>query len=230
MIRLILADDHAIVRSGLIQIFATTPDIVVVSEASQSSEVLEQCRRIPCDVLLLDMTMPGLSGIELIKRLHAENADLPILVLSMHNETQLITRALSAGAAGYITKDSKPEILLSAIRKIATGGKFIDPALVDKLIFNPEARDDLPQDSLSKRELQVLTMIAAGNPLGFIAERLNLSPKTISTHKIRLMQKLGIDNNADLIRYAMKHELVSGDALIPESQVEALAKKNLNRR
>lgn len=209
MIRLILADDHAIVRSGLIQIFATTTDIVVVSEASQSEEVLEQCRQIPCDVLLLDMTMPGLSGIELIKRLHEENLDLPILILSMHNETQVITRALSAGAAGYITKDSKSELLLSAIRKIAAGGKFIDPALVDKLIFTPQRKDDLPQNALSKRELQVLTMISAGHPLGLIAERLNLSPKTVSTHKNRLMQKLEIDNNADLIRYAMKHELLT---------------------
>lgn len=209
MIRLILADDHAIVRSGLIQIFATTPDIVVVSEASQSDEVLEQCRQIPCDVLLLDMTMPGLSGIELIKRLHEENLDFPILILSMHNETQVITRALSAGAAGYITKDSKPELLLSAIRKVAAGGKFIDPALVDKLIFTPQRKDDLPQNALSKRELQVLTMISAGHPLGLIAERLNLSPKTVSTHKNRLMQKLEIDNNADLIRYAMKHELLT---------------------
>ncbi|MDP3438283.1 MAG: response regulator transcription factor [Azonexus sp.] len=209
MIRLILADDHAIVRSGLIQIFATTTDIVVVSEASQSEEVLEQCRQIPCDVLLLDMTMPGLSGIELIKRLHEENLDLPILILSMHNETQVITRALSAGAAGYITKDSKSELLLSAIRKVAAGGKFIDPALVDKLIFTPQRKDDLPQNALSKRELQVLTMISAGHPLGLIAERLNLSPKTVSTHKNRLMQKLEIDNNADLIRYAMKHELLT---------------------
>lgn len=210
MIRLIIADDHAIVRSGLIQILTTSAtDIVVVSEASQSSEVLEQWRQIPCDVLLLDMTMPGLSGVELIKRLHEENPEVPILVLSMHNEAQVIARALKAGAAGYITKSSKPDILLSAIRKVAAGGKFIDPALVDSVVFNAGEPGMLPHDALSERELQVLKMIVAGDPLGKIGDVLHLSPKTISTHKMRVMQKLGIDNNADLFRYAAKHGLVS---------------------
>ena len=209
MIRLIIADDHAIVRSGLIQILATTAtDIVVVSEASRSSEVLEQWRQIPCDVLLLDMTMPGLSGVELIKCLHEEKAEVPILVLSMHNEAQVIARALKAGAAGYIAKSSKPDILLSGIRKVAAGGKFIDPALVDSVVFNAPEQHMLPHNALSERELQVLKMIVAGDPLGKIANELNLSPKTISTHKIRVMQKLGIDNNAELFRYAAKHGLV----------------------
>jgi DNA-binding NarL/FixJ family response regulator len=209
MIRIILADDHAIVRGGLKQIIATTRDIVVVSEATQGSEVLEQWGKIPFDLLLLDMTMPGPCGIELIKRLHEEKPALPILVLSMHNEGPIIARALKAGAAGYVTKDSEPEILLSAIRKVAAGGKFIDPALVETMIFNTGDDADLPHDILSDRELQVLKLIAAGGPLGNIAEQLHVSPKTVSTHKMRLMQKLGIDNNADLIRYASRHGLVS---------------------
>ena len=209
MIRIIIADDHAIVRGGLKQIFAMTSDIVVVSEAAQSSEVLEQWRQIPCELLLLDLTMPGVSGVDLICRLHDEKPDLPILVLSMHNEGQIVTRTLRAGAAGYVTKDSEPEILLAAVRKVAAGGKYIDPSLVESMIFNSGGSSDLPHDSLSERELQVLKMVAAGGPLGEIAERLHLSPKTVSTHKMRLMQKLGIDNNADLVRYATRHGLVN---------------------
>ena len=208
MIRIIIADDHAIVRGGLKQIFALTSDIVVVSEAAQSSEVLEQWRQISCELLLLDLTMPGVTGVDLICRLHDEKPDLPILILSMHNEGQIVARALKAGAAGYVTKDSEPEILLAAVRKVAAGGKYIDPALVESMIFNASGSSDLPHDSLSERELQVLKLFAAGGPLGEIAEHLHLSPKTVSTHKTRLMQKLGIDNNADLVRYATRHGLV----------------------
>lgn len=207
MIRIIIADDHAIIRGGLKQIITTTSDIIVVGEAQQGSDVLEQCRKIPCELLLLDMTMPGLSGVELIKRLHEERPALPILVLSMHNEGQIVARALKAGAAGYVTKDSEPEILLAAIRKVAAGGRFIDPALVETVVFNVGGNNSLPHDTLSERELQVLKMIAAGGSLGSIAEQLHVSPKTISTHKMRLMLKLNIDNNADLIRYVTKHRL-----------------------
>lgn len=210
MIRIVIADDHAIIRGGLKQIVTTTADIVVVGEATQGSEVLEQCRQTPCDLLLLDMTMPGLNGVELIRRLHEERPALPILVLSMHNEGQIVARALKAGAAGYVTKDSEPEILLSAIRKVAAGGRFIDPALVETMVFSVGGNNSLPHDTLSERELQVLKMIAAGGSLGNIAEQLHVSPKTISTHKMRLMLKLGIDNNADLIRYITKHRLFTG--------------------
>ena len=209
MIRIIIADDHAIVRGGLKQIIATTADIIVVSEATQGSEVIEQWQKTHCELLLLDMTMPGVNGVELIGHLDEEKPDLPILILSMHNEGQIIARALKAGAAGYVTKDSEPEILLSAIRKVAAGGRFIDPALVETMVFNAGVNGALPHDSLSERELQVLKMIASGGPLGNIADQLHVSPKTVSTHKMRLMQKLGIDNNADLIRYASKHGLIS---------------------
>lgn len=210
MIRVIVADDHAIVRCGLRQIFAMTKDVVVVGEASQSDAVLEQCKRVPCDVLLLDLTMPGTTGIELLRCLREESPILPILILSMHNEGQIVARALKAGAAGYVAKGSEPEVLVAAIRKVATGGRFIDPSLVENVVFGVDGVIDLPHDALSKRELQVLKMLTAGSSLGDIADRLHLSPKTISTHKIRLMRKLGIDNNADLVRYAMKHGMFSG--------------------
>lgn len=209
MIRIIIADDHAIVRGGLKQIFATTTDLVVVSEASDSAAVLAQARQIPCDLLLLDMTMPGVSGVDLIKRLHEEKPGLPLLVLSMHNAGQIVSRALNAGAAGYVTKDSEPEILLAAIRKVAAGGKFIDPELVDTMIFDGRGKQQDLHELLSERELQVLKLIAAGSTLGSIGDQLHLSPKTVSTHKMRLMQKLAIDNNADLIRYAIKHGLAA---------------------
>jgi len=209
MIRIVIADDHAMVRGGLKQIVATTSDIEVVGEATQGDEVLALLRQMPFDLLLLDMTMPGLSGVELIRRLHEEKPALPMLILSMHNEVQVVARALKAGASGYVTKDSEPEILLQAIRKIAAGGKYIDPALVDAMVFDVRDWDSLPHESLSEREFQILKMIAAGCALGDIANQLYLSPKTISTHKMRLMQKLGIENNADLIRYATRHGFVS---------------------
>jgi DNA-binding NarL/FixJ family response regulator len=211
MIRILIADDHAIVRGGLTQIVATTADIVVAGEATHGGDVLALLRRLPVDVLLLDMNMPGVSGADLIRQLHDLYPALPILVLSMHNEGQIITRALRAGAAGYVTKDSEPEILLAGIRKVAGGGRFIDPALVDSMVFDGADNDgEHPGALLTARELQVLTMIAQGQPLGDIADRLHLSPKTISTHKMRLMQKLNIDNNADLIRYAIRHGLAAG--------------------
>jgi len=209
-IRILIAEDHAIVRSGLRQILATTTDLVVAGEATQGGEVLEQARAGELDLVLLDMAMRGPSGVELIRRLRAERPQLPILVLSMYNEGAIVSRALKAGAAGYVTKDSEPEVLLAAIRKVAGGGRFIDPALVETVVFADLDGDRSPQKALSDRELQVLQLIAAGNALGDIALQLHVSPKTVSTHKMRLMQKLGIDNNADLIRYAVRHGLGSG--------------------
>lgn len=207
MIRIAIADDHAIVRSGLKQILAMTPDIVVAAEATQVSEVMDLLHRAAFDLLLLDMAMPGISGVELIALLHQERPSLPLLILSMHNEGQIVARALKAGASGYVTKDSDPEILLTAIRKVAGGGRFIDPALVDVMVFEVEERDQSPHELLSEREFQVLEMIAAGRTIGAIADQLHLSPKTVSTHKMRLMHKLEIDSNVDLVRYAIRHGL-----------------------
>ncbi|GIK25590.1 MAG: DNA-binding response regulator [Betaproteobacteria bacterium] len=207
MIRILIADDHAIVRGGLKQIIATTTDIVAAGEATHGAEVIDKVRQADLDLLLLDMTMPGLSGVDLVRRVRGDKPDLPILVLSMHNEGQVVSRALRAGAAGYVTKDSDPAILLSAIRKVAAGGRFIDPALVDAIVFEVGDSDKAPHECLSDREFQVLQKIVGGEAIGEIGAALNLSAKTISTHKMRLMQKLGVDNNADLIRYAIRHGL-----------------------
>ncbi len=207
MIRILIADDHAIVRGGLKQIIATTTDIVAAGEATHGAEVIDKVRQIDLDLLLLDMTMPGLSGIDLVRRVRGDKPDLPILVLSMHNEGQVVSRALRAGATGYVTKDSDPAILLSAIRKVAGGGRFIDPALVDAIVFEVGDSDKAPHECLSDREFQVLQKIVGGEAIGEIGASLNLSAKTISTHKMRLMQKLCVDNNAALIRYAIRHGL-----------------------
>lgn len=207
MIRVFIADDHAMVRGGLKQIIALGGDMEVVGEATDGNAVLAGLASTPSDLLLLDMTMPGPSGVELIQRVRAAQAALPILVLSMHNEGQFVARALKAGAAGYVTKGSEPEVLISAIRKIAGGGRFIDPSLVEAMVFEG-GEDRQPHEALSERELQILKLIATGLPLGRIADQLHLSPKTVSTYKMRLMDKLGIDNNAELIRYATRHELM----------------------
>lgn len=209
MIRILIADDHAIVRGGLKQIIATTEDVEVAGEAAQGTEVLEKLRTCRVDLLLLDMTMPGISGVDLIRRVRTEYPVLPVLVLSIHNEAQVVARAVRAGATGYVTKDSDPDILLAAIRKLAGGGRFIDPKLIDVMVFDTHSSGAAPHEILSDREFQVLHLLAAGKSISAIAEVLVLSAKTISTHKMRLMQKLGIENNADLIRYAIKHGLTS---------------------
>lgn len=208
MIRILIGDDHAIVRSGLKQIIATTADLQVAGEAAQGTEVMAALRDSEYDLLLVDMTMPGLSGVDLIRRVKLERPQLPVLVLSMLNEAQFASRALRAGAAGYVTKDCEPEILLAAIRKVAAGGHFIDPALVDAMVFNTGSADAAPHEILSDREFQVLQLLATGSSLNEIGEKLNISAKTISTHKMRLMQKIGIDSNAALMRYAIRHGLI----------------------
>ncbi|MEX4005019.1 response regulator [Paraburkholderia sp. EG285A] len=210
MIRILIADDHAIVRGGLRQILVTTADIVVTEEAGQGPEVIEKLRTSEIDLLLLDLNMPGLSGIDLIRRVRADRPALPVLVLSIHNEAQVASRALRAGATGYVTKDSDPEVLLAAIRKLADGGRFIDPKLVDAMVFEKYTGDMPPHEILSNREFQVLQMLASGKSINDIAGTCALSAKTISTHKMRLMQKLGLSNNAEVIRYTIRQGLITG--------------------
>lgn len=208
MLRLLIADDHAVVRSGLRQIVAAAGGLEVVGEAGNGAEVVAAVRAGGCDLLIMDMNMPGLSGVDLIRRVRSESPKLPVLVLSMHNVAQVVSRALRAGAAGYVTKDCDAEILLAAIRKVGAGGHFIDPALVDSMVFEGAAsQEQPPHEVLSDREFEVLQLVAAGLSLGDIGDRLNVSAKTVSTHKQRLMQKLGIDNTADLVRYAIRHGL-----------------------
>lgn len=208
MIRLMIADDHAIVRSGLKQIFALVPDFEVVGEAGNGAEVLESLRHEPFDLLLLDLNMAGISGADLITRVKAHRADLPILVLSMQNDPQVVARMLRAGANGYITKDCNPDILLMAIRKVAANGNYIAPDLAEKMVFDvtSSARRSL-HSLLSDRESDVFRLLTTGISVREIAEQLFISAKTVSTHKARLMEKMNLSSMVDLVRYAVQHDI-----------------------
>lgn len=211
MIRIVVADDHTIVREGLKQLLAATDDLQVVGEAQDGHEVMKRVREVDFDLLLLDMSMPGKSGIELIKQVHAEKPKLRILVLSMHEEHQYAVRAIRAGAAGYLTKESASRQLVEAIRKVASGGAFISSAVAEQLALGamPGAEGPL-HASLSDREFQVFRMLAEGKSVSDIAERLSLSVKTVSTHKANILQKMNMTTAGELIRYAIAHRLVEG--------------------
>jgi DNA-binding NarL/FixJ family response regulator len=209
MIRILIGDDHAIVRQGLRQVLALAPELELVAEAKNGWEVLERVRTSAPDLLLLDMNMPGPNGVELIKRVREEAPRLPILVLSMHGESQIAGRAIKAGASGYLTKDSEPETLIFAIRQVASGAHYIEPAVAERLLFQPSPKDTAePHAALSDREYQIFLMLVQGRGVMEIGEELHLSAKTVSTHKARLMKKLGMDNLSELVRYALNHELV----------------------
>ncbi len=208
MIRVVIADDHTIVREGLKQLLLAAGPFEIVGEARDGHEVLKVVRETDFDVLLLDLSMPGKSGMELIKQVKSEKPRLRILVLSMHEEHQYAVRAIKAGASGYLTKDSASTQLVSAIEKVAGGGAFISAEVAEQLALSsmPQAQG-LPHAALSDREYQVFRMLVSGQAVSEIAGKLNLSAKTVSTHKARLMEKMGIDNEADLVRYAIKHRL-----------------------
>jgi two-component system invasion response regulator UvrY len=204
MIRLLIADDHEIVRDGLKRILAAHADLQVAGEAASGDAALAAVKAADYDVVMLDMSMPGLSGIDLINRLKIERPKLRILVLSMHGERQYAARALKAGAAGYLNKDSAAELLVGAIRKIAAGGVHIGEAAAATLLQS----DKPPHEALSDREFEVMRLLVEGlGPTG-IAERLHLSVKTVSTHKTRILEKLKLGSTAELVRYALEHRLV----------------------
>ena len=209
MIRIVVADDHTIVREGLKQLLGAAADLAVVGEAQNGHELMERVRGLEFDLLLLDMSMPGKSGIELIKQVRAEKPKMRILVLSMHEEHQYAVRAIRAGAAGYLTKDSASRQLVEAIRKIASGGAFISAEVAQQLALGamPDAHGPL-HGALSDREFQVFKLIAEGKSVSDIAERLNLSVKTVSTHKSNILQKMNMTTQAELIRYAINERLV----------------------
>jgi DNA-binding NarL/FixJ family response regulator len=208
MIRIVIADDHTIVREGLRQLLVATGDMEVVAVAGDGFEALKKVRELEFDVLLCDLSMPGKSGVELIKQVKNEKPKLRILVLSMHEERQYAIRAIKAGASGYLTKDSAAAQLASAIRKVASGGAFISAEVAEQLALSAmPGAEAAPHTLLSDREYQVFELLTAGRTVSEIAEQLNLSVKTVSTHKARLMEKMGIDNAADLIRYAITHQL-----------------------
>lgn len=207
MIQLMIADDHAIMREGLKQLFALADDLHVVAEAENGVLLLEQLRHERIDLLLLDMSMPGISGDDLIARIRAHYPQLPILVLSMHNEVQIVQRALKSGASGYLTKDRDPETLLATIRRVADGGRYIDAALAEKMAFVAMGVEPCsPHDVLTDRELQVMRLLARGLSVSRIATELIISHKTVSTHKARLMEKMGFLSTADIVRYAMTQQ------------------------
>src|SRR5450830_1228309 len=209
MIRVLIADDHSIVRMGIKKLFAKDDDIVVAGEASNGEQVLEMLSAGGIDLLLLDMTMSGLSGADLISRICLLDSPPPILVLSMHNEPQIALSALSAGAAGYLTKDSGHEMLGAAIRKVASGGRFIEHDLAEKLAFeNRGNKAALRHECLSVREMLIFRMIASGMNLNSVAADLCISNKTVSAHKAHLMQKMGFASNVELMRYAITKGIV----------------------
>lgn len=209
MIRILIADDHAIVRQGLRRVLSLASDLALAGEARDGWEVVERVRAGGLDLLLTDMTMPGPSGVELIKRVREEAPQLAILVLSMHGEGQVAARAIKAGASGYLTKDSEPETLLAAIRQVAAGGHYIDPELASRLVFAAQpAESDESHRRLSEREYQVFLLLARGRGVNEIAEEFHLSAKTVSTHKFRLMQKMELASLSDLVRYAVKQGLI----------------------
>lgn len=209
MIRILMADDHAIVREGLKHIIAKTDDMTVSGEADSGQQLLDKVREQRFDVLLLDIGMPGRNGLEVLKQIKTDLPRLPVLVLTIYPEEQYALRVLRAGASGYLTKESAPERLVEAIRKVSAGGRYVSPSLAERLAV--EAAGDISKplhESLSDREYQVFCMIASGKTASEIADELSLSVKTISTHRARLLRKMQMKNNSELTHYAMQNHLV----------------------
>lgn len=209
MISVLIADDHPVVLEGLKQIVADTSDIVIKGEANNGKEVMDQVRTGQWDVVVLDITMPGVHGLDLLKQLKAQHPKLKVLVLSMHPEDDYAVRLLRAGASGYLSKRSVSSQLVEAIRKVAQGGKYVSPALAEKLVFDLVVdSDDLPHKKLSDREFQVFCLLASGITVTETAEELSLSVKTVSTYRSRILEKMNMQRNADMTRYAIEHGLV----------------------
>jgi DNA-binding NarL/FixJ family response regulator len=209
MIRILVADDHAVVRQGVKQILADVQDMTVKDEAQNGSETLQKVTDQEFDVVLLDISMPGRSGLEVLEDIKARRPKLPVLILSMHPEEQYAVRALKAGASGYLTKASAPQELIGAIRKAAEGGKYVTASLAEKLIDQLEVNTEKqPHELLSNREHQVMLMLAEGKSVSDIAEELCLSVKTISTYRTRIMSKMGMKKNAELTLYAVHNKLI----------------------
>lgn len=209
MIRLLIVDDHVMFREGLKQIIAKRSDIRVIDEAGNSQEALEKILKLKLDVILLDITLPGRSGPELLAEIKKHKPEIAVLVLSMHPEDQYAVRMMKAGAAGYVTKESAPEELISAIRKVATGGRYISSKLAEEMAVALDINTPkLPHQLLSNREFQVMRMLASGKSLKEIADDLFISEKTVTTYRARVLEKMRLHNNVELTLYAIEHKLL----------------------
>jgi DNA-binding NarL/FixJ family response regulator len=210
LIRVVIADDHAVVRRGLQHIVNESDDMRVVGEATNVTELLDLVSRQACDVLVLDISMPGRSGLDVLKDLKRDRPRLPVLVLSIHPEEQYAIRAFRSGAAGYLTKDAVPDQLLSALRKLVSGGRFLSAALAERLA-GQLATDGAgaPHETLSDREYEVMCMLASGKSVTQIAADLLLSVKTVSTYRTRILEKMNLENNAQITHYAIQNRLIA---------------------
>lgn len=208
MIRILIADDHAVVRGGVKQFLADTPDLTIAGEAASGQQTLEKVRECPWDLVLLDIALPDINGLEVLRRIKREKPDLPVLIFSMFSEDEYAVTALDAGASGYLAKDSPPDQILEAMRRVTRGGRYVSPSLAEKLLSGaiPTAKR-LPHERLSRREYDVLLLVSQGLSLTHIGERLHLSVKTVSTYRTRLLDKLELKSNADLTRYVVDHKL-----------------------
>jgi DNA-binding NarL/FixJ family response regulator len=219
--RLLLVDDHTIVREGLKRILEATPEAWAVTEEGSGFRALERLQQVGFDLAIVDLSMPGMSGLELIGRIRRGWPQLPVLVLSMHAEEAYALRAFKAGAKGYVTKDSAPEELLSAVRKVLRGGAYVTASVAERVVQELNGSVDVaPHSRLSNRELDVLRRIVAGQRSKEIAEALNLSAKTVSTHKTRILEKLQLGSTAALVRYGIEHGLLPEGAAPPREPIE----------
>jgi DNA-binding NarL/FixJ family response regulator len=209
MLKILIADDHSIVRAGLKQVLADTPDMTVTDEAGSTEEAIRKALDGDFDVVVLDISMPGRGGVEVLKQIKSQKPKLPVLVLSMHPEEQYALRVLKAGAAGYLTKESVTEELIDAIRKVSKGMKYVSSHMAQEIAFALDSDTERPiHETLSDREFQVLCMIASGKPAREIAEELSLSVKTVSTYRSRILEKMRMKSSAELTNYAIKNDLV----------------------
>lgn len=210
MTRVLIADDHPVVLSGIAEILSAASDMTCVGSATSPTEVLDLARRRECDIVVLDLSMPGRGGLEVLKDLKREHPKLPVLILSVHPEDQFAERVLKAGASGYLTKDSAPDELVKAIRKAVNGGKYVSPTLAEKLagLLDHPDHDRAPHEGLSDREYLIMLMMATGKSVREIADELALSPKTVSTYRTRVFKILQVRRAAEVIRYAMGRGLV----------------------
>jgi DNA-binding NarL/FixJ family response regulator len=209
MLKILIADDHPIFREGLKQILSETTDMIVIDEASEGKEALDKARRLDCDMVLLDLTLPIMNGLEVLKHLSRLKPDLPVLVLSIHPEEQYALRALKAGASGYLTKESAPDDLISAIQVVSTGQKYVSPYLADRLVrgLHIDIRK-APHECLTDREYQVMRLIGTGKRISDIADELSLSTKTVSTYRARILNKMDMKSNAEIVRYLLLNQLL----------------------